>query len=211
MPRRAPENTLPAFALALDAGADGLELDVHATSDGVVVVHHDPVLRDGRAIASQRLADLRRYEVARGIGIPTLEQLLDLVDGRAVLFVEIKAAGIETRVLQVLASYRGAFALHSFDHAMIARISRTDPDVRLGILFEESLVVDVAQAMSDTGASDVWPHWHLVSPELVSAVHAEGGHVIAWTINDPAQAERLAALGVDGLCGDDVTLLSLED
>lgn len=210
MPRRAPENTLPAFALALDAGADGIELDVHATSDGVVVVHHDPVLRDGRPIATQRLADLRRYEVARGIGIPTLEELLDLVDGRAVAFIEIKALGIEPQVLPALASYRGAFALHSFDHAMIARIYRTDPDVRLGILFEE-LPVDVAQVMIDTGASDVWPHWPLVSPELVSTVHAEGGHVIPWTVNEPAEAQRLAALGVDGLCGDDVTLLSLDD
>src|SRR5437763_737162 len=115
MPRRAPENTLPAFALALDAGADGLELDIHATADGVIVVHHDPVLRDGRAIATLRLDDLRRYEVARGVGIPSLQELLDLVDSRAIMFVEIKAPAIETAVLQTLASYRGPFALHSFD------------------------------------------------------------------------------------------------
>jgi glycerophosphoryl diester phosphodiesterase len=207
MPRRAPENSLPAFALALEARADGLELDVHATADGVVVVHHDPVLRDGRPIAATTFADLRRYELARGVGMPTLEELMDLVDGRATLFVEIKAAGIETPVLQTLSSYRGAFALHSFDHAMIARIHRADSDVRLGILFEDA-PVDVARSMDETGASDVWPHWSLASPELVSAVHAEGGHVIAWTVNDPTEAQRLAALGVDGLCSDDVSLLT---
>ncbi|HEY2067059.1 MAG TPA: glycerophosphodiester phosphodiesterase [Gemmatimonadaceae bacterium] len=207
MPRRAPENSLPAFALALEAGADGLELDVHTTADGVVVVHHDPVLRDGRAIAAVPLAALRRYELARGVGIPTLQELMDLVDGRATLFVEIKASGIEIPVLQTLTSYRGAFALHSFDHAMIARAHRADPDVRLGILFEDA-PLDVARSMAETGASDVWPHRSLASPELVSIVHAEGGHVIAWTVNDPMDAQHLAALGVDGLCSDDVTLLS---
>ena len=74
MPRLARENTLPSFQLAMDAGADGLELDVHATSDGVVVVHHDAELPDGRAISSFTLAELRRHEAAPGVPIPTLQE-----------------------------------------------------------------------------------------------------------------------------------------
>lgn len=206
MPRLARENTLPSFELAMDAGADGLELDVHLTADGVVVIHHDAYLPDGPAIAATTLAQLRQFEAAPGISIPTLEELCALVQGRVVLFVELKGAGIERAVLDVLAGYTGPVALHSFDHAMIRRVARLDSAMRLGILFEEA-PGQVGRVMADTGALDVWPHWPLVTPELVSAVHEAGGRVIPWTVNDPATAQTLASLGVDGLCGDDVRVL----
>ena len=209
MPRAARENTLPSFQLALEAGADGLELDVHATADGVVVVHHDAELRDGRAIASLTLGELGRYDAAPGVPIPTLAALCDLVQGRATLFVELKGAGIEQQVLDVLAEYNGDVALHAFDHAMIQRVSRLAPQMRLGILFE-SAPAEVARAMAVTGALDVWPHWSVVTAELVSMVHDAGGRVIPWTVNDQRRAQSLAALGVDALCGDDVRLLAVE-
>jgi glycerophosphoryl diester phosphodiesterase len=205
LPRIAPENTLPSFALALGAGADGLELDVHATRDGVVVVHHDPRLRDGRAIAECDEAALRRYEVAPGVGIPTLRNVCDLVVGRAELFVEVKGAAMEHSVLEVLRKYRGAFAIHSFDHPLIARLHALDGTLRLGILFEQS-PPDVGTLMAATGARDVWPELELVTPALVQQVHAAGGRVIPWTVNTPAEVSRLVALGVEALCGDDVTL-----
>lgn len=206
MPRLARENTLPSFQLALDAGADGLELDVHATVDGVVVVHHDAALRGGPAIASLTLAELRRHEAAPGVPIPTLEELCELVAGRATLFVEIKGTGIERQVLDVLAGYGGDVAIHSFDHALIRRVWQLEPARRLGILYEHA-PAQLSQAMATTGARDVWPHWPLVSAELVAAVHEAGGRVIPWTVNDQARAQALASLGVDALCGDDVRLL----
>jgi glycerophosphoryl diester phosphodiesterase len=61
--------------------------------------------------------------------------------------------------------------------------------------------------METTGATDVWPHWPLVTPALVAAVHAAGGRVIPWTVNETRSAQSLAAMGVDALCGDDVNLL----
>jgi glycerophosphoryl diester phosphodiesterase len=61
--------------------------------------------------------------------------------------------------------------------------------------------------MRETGASDVWPHWKIVTPALVTEVHGAGGRVIPWTVNDVAVARRLSDLGVDALCGDDVGLL----
>jgi glycerophosphoryl diester phosphodiesterase len=209
MPRLARENTLPSFELAIDAGADGLELDVHATMDGVIVVHHDPDLRTGPRIDSITLAELRRHEAAPGVPIPTLEELCALVRGRVTLFVELKGAGIERAVLDVLAGYGGPVALHSFDHAMIRRAARLNPEIRLGILFEEA-PLQVARSMAETGALDVWPHWRLVTEELVATVHEAGGRVIPWTVNDQGRAQALASLGVDGLCGDDVRLLAVE-
>jgi glycerophosphoryl diester phosphodiesterase len=206
MPRLARENTLPSFSLALDAGADGLELDVHATRDGVVVIHHDPALRDGTVIADTTFGELRRHDAAPGIAIPTLAELCELAAGRAELCVEVKGAGIEQLVLEALSGYDGPLAIHSFDHALIQRVRALDSRVRLGILFEDP-VAEVARQMETTGATDVWPHWKLVEPALVSAVHAAGGRVIPWTVNETRHAQALGALGVDALCGDDVNLL----
>ena len=207
MPRRVRENTLPGFALALSLGADGLELDTHATRDGVVVVHHDPALADGLVIADATLAELRRHDASVDTPIPTLDDLLKLVAGRAELFVELKGAGIERQVRDVLAGYDGPAALHSFDHPMIARLHDAGCPWPLGVLFESG-VERLVPVMETTGATDVWPHHSLVTAALVADVHRRGGRVIPWTVNDPELARRLAAMGVDGLCGDDVTLFA---
>ena len=206
MPRRARENTLASFALALAAGATGIELDVHATTDRQIVVHHDPALPDGASIADLTLAELGKHESAPDNHIPTLQAVCSLVKGRAELFVEIKGVGIEREVIASLATYTGALALHSFDHAQIQRISLLHTGHRLGILVEK-VVPDIQLAMRITGALDVWPLFTLVTPRLVDDVHAAAGRVLPWTVNEPADAARLTMLGVDGICTDDVTIV----
>jgi glycerophosphoryl diester phosphodiesterase len=206
MPRLAHENTLASFALALEAGADGIELDVHATRDGTVVVNHDADLPGGLRIADEALAALRANPDPLVAGMPTLREVCALVRGRAELFVEVKGAAIEQLVLEVMSDFDGPFAVHSFDHALIARLHAIDPALRLGVLLEE-LPPDLPVLMSASGALDVWPQVPLISSRLVADVHSVGGRVIAWTVNDPAVAARLLAAGVDGLCGDDVRLL----
>lgn len=207
MPRLARENTLRSFDLALEAGADGLELDVHATADGVVVVHHDPALPDGHLIVAGTLAELRAHEPPVGELVPTLAELCAFVRGRAELFVEVKGAGIEHAVLAVLESYDGASAVHSFDHALVARIHAIDDTRRVGILFD-SLPESLPALLAATGATDVWPHAPLLTADLVAMVHGrlEDSRVIPWTVNASDEARRLAALGVDALCGDDVRI-----
>lgn len=206
MPRRATENTLPSFAAALEAGADGIELDVHATADGVVVVHHDPALAAGPEIARTRWPELRRAAAAAGLDIPTLADVCELVGERVELFVEIKGAAIEEPVLRVLAGHAGRHAIHSFDHDAIARLAGRGDSPRLGVLFERA-VPDVAALLSSHGALDAWPHHSLVDAALVAAVRGAGGRVIAWTANARHDIARLVSLGVDGICSDDVTLI----
>src|SRR3954463_10768298 len=101
MPRREPENTLPSFAAALAAGAQGIELDVHATADGVLVVHHDPVTRDGLEILTTPWSEMREASRRVGRAAPTQSRgsVCALVAGRAELFVEIKEIGIEQAVV----------------------------------------------------------------------------------------------------------------
>ena len=206
MPRLARENTLTSFALALARGAEGIELDVHATSEGVVVVHHDATLPNGTPINLRTRAELTE-DLMPGAPLPTLADVCSLVKGRAELFVEIKGDGIEALVVQALADYRGAAAIHSFDHALIHRLARNASGRRLGILLETGRS-DVRDLMKRTGALDLWPHHSLVTNALVEDVHAVGGRVIPWTVNEPHDIARMRASGVDGICTDDVTLLS---
>jgi glycerophosphoryl diester phosphodiesterase len=207
MPRRARENTLPSFAAALEAGADGIELDVHATADGVVVAHHDPFIRGGPEIARADWHRLRRSAESGGFEIPTLQAVCELVADRVELFVEIKGAGIEEEVLRVLARHRGRHAIHSFDHETIARLARHADPPRLGLLFERP-VPDVSALLASHRARDAWPHHSLVDQTMVAAVHGAGGRVIAWTANAREDIARLTTLGVDGICSDDVALIA---
>ena len=211
-PREYPENTLPAFARAIERGADGIELDVHVTTDGVPVVHHDPEVRVGagraasRALAQMSWKQVSAVEVSPGIAIPSLEQVLTAVGDRATVYVELKGRNSAEATLDLIATTSARCAVHSFDHEAIARAAELAPAVRRGILFDD-YPSDIDAAMRDSSALDVWPEWRLIDAPLVARVHARGGRVIAWTVNTTAAAEELIRLGVDGLCGDDVRLL----
>ena len=210
-PRERPENTLPAFLRALELGADGIEIDVHVTRDGTVVVHHDPVPRAtapsgrlaGRRIDALTFDELQGFSIRGMALIPTLAETLAVVKGRAELFVELKGAGIESAVVEQIrrSAMPSRCAVHSFDHDAIRRLGELAPELRRGLLFDRA-PTDIAGSMRDTGARDVWPHWELITPPLVGAVHAAGGRVIAWTVNRPEVARALTTQAVDGLCTD---------
>ena len=214
-PREARENTLPSVERAIERGADAVEIDVHATADAILVVHHDPTFAEGvspaslrgRAIAELSWAAVRSAELAPGVGIPRLDELLDRVAGRAIVYVEVKGAGIEQLVADAVARSAATCAVHSFDHAAIERLRAIAPTIPRGILFESepSALEDVIER---TGARDVWPHWQLIDRPLVERVHAANGRVIAWTVNSSEVAAELARLGVDGICSDDLRFLS---
>lgn len=212
--REQPENTLPAFRRALELGAHAIELDVHATADGVVVVHHDWVPMAltpsgepaGTPIAECDWQSLRQLEVGPGVGIPTLREVLDLVGSSVTSYIELKGRDIEALVLEDIRQSGARCAVHSFDHAAIARASLLAPELPRGLLFDASLD-RLEPEVRATGARDIWPHWSLVNEELVSRVHALGCRLVVWTVNDRDEAARLWALGADALCGDDVALL----
>ena len=210
--REVPENSIPAFRRAFERGADAIELDVHATRDGVVVVHHDPSLRPGpgqakRAIAALTWDELRRIELAPDVGVPRLEDVLAMTPPAKTVYVEIKGEQIESAVLAAIAGSRVPCAVHSFDHAAIATCRDIAPDVPRGLLFEHSTVDAMIAALATAGARDLWPRWDGIDAALVRRAHDVGARLIAWTVNDLAAARALAKMGVDGLCTDDVRLL----
>ena len=209
MPRTHRENTLAGFLAAAAAGADGWELDVHGSRDGVVVVHHDPMLPSfAGKLAGSLIADVDWSVLAEatigpsGERMPSLDAVLAAATPPTIVCVEIKARAIEPLVLASLGRYPGtACAIHSFDHRVARRIHDAAGHVPVGILVD-SYLVDAPHALAAAGARDYWAHREMVDQALVDAIHAADGRVIVWTVNESADARRLAALGVDALCSD---------
>ena len=178
---------------------------MHLTADGVPVVHHDAELGAGalagRAIVGLTRDDLGGHELAPGVQVPTLAEVRALAAGRATLYVEVKARAAEGAVADALAGLAEAAPVHSFDHRVSRRVRALAADTPVGIL-STSYLVDTVAALRAADARDLWQHWTVVDAALVDAVHAVGGRVLVWTVNDVGLARDLAALGVDGICTD---------
>ena len=212
----APENTLPAFELALEQGADGFELDVQLTRDDEVVVIHDETLErttDGRGwVADHSLADLRRLDASHareqfaGTRIPTLAEVFELVrDTSTMVNVELKNSrigykGLEERVLRLVDEHAMAsrVVLSSFNHYSIRRLVHLGAPSVLGALYSEPLWKPWRYA-DKLGAAALHPSMGATRRKVVEKSHEHGLAVPVWTANEPADIERLVGLGVDAV------------
>ena len=197
------ENSRAAFRRAVELGADGVELDIHATRDGAIVVHHDPDLPGEGPIAQLTAAEATRVRLPNGEMLPLLSEVLDLLRDRDV-WIEVKSLPPihDPSLLKVLdgGPCPERYAVHSFDHGIVRRLGEARPTLRRGILLS-AYPDDPVSAMRAVRATALWQEWHQVDPELVTRVHDAGGLLIAWTVNESGDVERLARMGVDGLCG----------
>jgi glycerophosphoryl diester phosphodiesterase len=176
---------------------------VHATSDGVVIVHHDPTLT-ASGVATSRLVDLSaselsRFPLAHGIEIPTLEAVLTAIGDRAKVYVEIKALDIEPLVVRCIRESGAVCAVHAFDHRVVKTVKALFPAVRTGVL-EVARHIDPVASLVAAGAQDLWQEASFIDEELIVRAHAIDARVIAWTSDDVGQWETLNWLGVDGIC-----------
>lgn len=200
----ARENTIEAFVLAAQQGADAVELDLRITADGVAVVHHDAVLADGCAIALTPARDLPSW-------VPHLDEALDACAGMWVN-IEIKSDPNEigfdpsepgARVLAEILARRGEpssqWLVSSFRRATIDLMRALSPDIPTAWLCIsappgalEGLVLD--------GHRAIHPYVECVSASLVQRCHTLGLMCTAWTCDDPVRMAELAAMGIDGIC-----------
>ena len=237
---RAPENTLEAFALALQEGADGIEFDVRRTSDGVPVVLHDPDLdrtTDGRGpLASLPFAALRRLDAGawfdrrhRGARIPSLAEVLDLCRGRAVVNIELKidsGRGLGARrraraeaphlaeavAFELKRTRRGGFVLvSSFSSRALQAAHAAMRHIPLGWLRSRSMR-GLAPLHRRLRLHSVNPNLRLASPRRLAAARRLGLSVYVYPVNHPDDITRLASAKVTGLITDDplVALSTLE-
>ena len=205
-----PENTLPAFALAVEQRADMIETDLHRTRDGTVVITHDEDLAGlgGRGeIAEATLAEVRGLDAGGGECVPTLDEILDGFGARIAFNLELKrgtAGAYEGLEATTLAAVRGRGLLagtlfSAFYDPVLAQLRALEPAARIGLLVSRRFPHDAVARARALGAEALHPEAPLVDAEWVEEAHAAGLAVYAFTVDDPAEMRRLLALGVDGL------------
>ena len=200
------ENTLDAFERCVapsPSACDGVELDIHTTADGELVVHHDPVLADGRLLHELVAAEVAEVRLRDGSGIPTLSEALAVL---APVQVFIEAKGVShhglgrLRALVAGHPYPERLHIHAFDHRVIRRLYEADATLSLGVL-SASYPLDVPGPVLATGAKTLWQEWPLIDRDMVERCAMAGIRVIAWTVNHAEAAAHLRELGVAGVCG----------
>lgn len=220
----APEHTIAAYELAVEAGADALELDIRLSADGQAVVIHDATLdrtTDATGPVHERtLQQLKRLDAGawfghafRGQRIQTLTEVLERFRDRARFVIELKGGsdfypGIEERVLTFLQIYEvlDRTLLLSFDHLALRKLKDLDRDVRLGALVVGRLL-DPA-ALAPPGLLDaVCLEAELTTGREVELLRKAGLEVYVWVVNDPLTAKRFAAWGATGVITDHPDLL----
>ena len=197
------QNSPSAFKAAKDLGADGVELDIHATRDGVLVVHHDPDVEGLGVIADHTGAEVSRVTLPNGEPIPTLDEALQLLGGLDV-WIEVKTLppSFDEKLFHSLkhGPTPERYAVHGFDHRIIGRLGNQRPGLRRGVLLT-SYLLDPISVLHGVGADTLWQECQMIDHDLVRLVHRNNCRLIAWTANSEADISRLAALAVDGICG----------
>lgn len=214
-----PENTMLAFEKALEVGIDGIELDVHLSKDGeLVIIHDEKVDRTTNGtglVADMTLAQLKELDASAeyagvyGINrIPTLKEYFELVkDKEIVTNIELKTGinpypGIEEKTLAMIDAYglREKIIISSFNHYSVKKFKELAPDIICGFL-EESWIIDMAGYAKAQGVECLHPIFNAVTGEYAKAAHDAGLAINTWTVNTREDMEQMIARGVHGIIG----------
>jgi len=212
----APENTMAAFRLAVEQGADLIETDVHLSADGVPVLIHDPTLdrtTDGHGpVSCYTMAQLKELDAGSwfspdfaGERLLSLDELLDWASGRVPVSIEIKNGPIHYPEIEqiVLGSLRRhdmvrSAIVISFDHPTVWRLKQLCPELICGVLFA-CCPVSASILATQAGADCLLPHWSNLSRAMVEEAHALGLAVSPWVVDRDEELEFVLAVGVDAI------------
>lgn len=216
---RYPENTMLAFEKAVEVGVDGIELDVHLSKDGEIVIIHDEAVdrtTDGTGlVADLTLKELKQLDASAtyvgvyGVNrIPTLREYFELVkDTDIVTNIELKTGineypGIEEKVLEMIDEFELAdkIIISSFNHYSVMRFKRLAPEIPCGFL-EESWIIDMADYATWQGVECLHPIYAAVTESYAKAAHEKGLLINTWTVNTEADMELMIDRGVNAIIG----------
>jgi glycerophosphoryl diester phosphodiesterase len=204
------ENTIESFTRAIELGATWIECDARAV-EGRAIIFHDRNLNRmsgvNQLVAKQSLSQLQSIELKGGGRIPLLERVIQVVDGRAGLQIELKGTGaasvVATDLKRALSAGLGAERLlvSSFDHQELYRFKQMIPEVRLGLLVY-GYPLNCLGIARRLGVFSVHLNVEYVTAERVNQLKKAGYKVYVYTVNDSDELKALSALGIDGVFSD---------
>ncbi|UFH35996.1 glycerophosphodiester phosphodiesterase [Flavobacterium acetivorans] len=208
----APENSLISFQKALDMQVDGIELDVHLSADGELIVIHDETIdrtTSGKGLVNKlSLHELKSVLIENKHEIPTLQEVFDLVNQNCVINIELKTYETAAKVTELIEKYVSeknwqydCFLVSSFDWNALQQIRFLNDEIPIGILTETNL--DLALAFAKfIQAKSIHPHFHLLTKENTKRMQEKGFQVFPWTVNEQEDLKKIKSFNVNGIITD---------
>ncbi len=206
------ENTLPSIAKALDLGVDGVEIDVFQCASGELVVFHDKTLdkltNATGYIEALDLDSIQRIEVLNGFTIPTLNEVLDLINGRVVLNIELKGSNTALKTHELLQNYfereewsQEKILISSFDWDELKLFRSVNKEVPIAVLTEDDPLDALAVGL-ELKAVAINPNFKSLNSDVVSKIHEKGFEIYTWTVNEVDDINLIRSLGVEAIITD---------
>ncbi|WP_409415412.1 glycerophosphodiester phosphodiesterase [Flavobacterium sp. PS2] len=207
-----PENTLKAFQKALDLHADGIELDVHLSADGHIIVIHDETIdrtTNGKGFVNNlSLQELKAFRTEKEQQIPTLPEVFDLVNQQCFINIELKGQGTANAVAALIELYvseknwnYNSIIVSSFEWDFLQEIVLLNPKIPVGVLTETDIdsAITFAEAIK---AKAINPDVNLVSKENAIQIQEKGFEIFPWTVNEAADIARIKTYNINGIISD---------
>ena len=206
-----PENTLLSIERAIEIGVDAVEIDVHMSKDEELVVIHDSTVdrtTDGTGlVGSYTLKEIKALDAGKGETIPTLQEVVDLINNKVTLVIELKEEGTEKRVVDLVRKNNVEDNVYviSFWHRLVKTVKEMDRRIKTGVLFV-GCPVDACIA-TQASADALVMKYTFINTEFVKIAHEGGLKVFVWNIDEPDLVKPHADMGVDGMGSNDPRVL----
>lgn len=207
-----PENTLISFEKAIKTGVDGIELDVHISSDGAIMVVHDKTIdrtTNGKGFVNKlSLQELKNFRIQKEHTIPTLNEVFNLVNQQCLINVELKGNKTAKPVIELIEHYvleknwnYNQFLISSFDWNTLQEVRLLNSKIPIGVLTQTNLNLawDFAKFIK---AEIIHPYFHLLTKENTKQIQDDGFQIYAWTVNEKKDIEKIKAFNVNGIISD---------
>jgi glycerophosphoryl diester phosphodiesterase len=207
-----PENTLISFQKAIDLHVDRIELDVHLSLDKELMVIHDETVdrtTDGKGLVNQlSLPELKRFRIEKEHRIPTLSEVLNLIDQKCDINIELKSYETANKVVDLIEQYvserkwnYNQFLVSSFDWNALQQVTLLNSKIAIGVLTETNL--DLALAFAKfIRAKSIHPYFHLLTEANTAKMQEKGFQVFPWTVNEIEDIRKIKTYNVNGVISD---------
>jgi glycerophosphoryl diester phosphodiesterase len=207
-----PENTLVAFQKALEMDVEGIELDVHLSSDRHLMVIHDETIdrtTNGNGFVNAlSLSELKSFRTEKEQQIPTLGEVLNLVNRQCFINIELKGNATAQPVVALIERYfldknwkYTDFLISSFDWSALREVRLLNSKIPIGVLTQTDLDLAIAFA-TFIQAETIHPCFHLLSKEKTIEMQKNGFQVLAWTVNEAEDIQKIKSFEVNGIISD---------
>lgn len=207
-----PENTLIGFQKAIDLHVNRIELDVHLSHDNELMVIHDETIdrtTDGKGFVNEfSLPELKRFLINKEHHIPTLSEVLNLIDQKCDINIELKSFETADKVVDLIEKYvsekkwnYNQFVVSSFDWNALQQVAFLNSAIPIGVLTETDL--DLALAFAKfIQAKSIHPYFHLLTAANTAEIQEKGFQVFPWTVNEYDDIKKLKTYNVNGIISD---------